>query len=391
MKKVLIVFLALMMAFTTAFAYVPEKLTTDAASVQKLEALNGSALLDEFRFIFTEDKEVVENERKMMYDFVAVEPNNPIEYFPEEVQNEIGVILLDETLNTNLALNMLDVFDFATVSVENYDEAYGVIDAYFAFETQYQVGQIVVVVFGVYDAEGIVSWLPAEAEVVSEGVIAVKVDAEDVSAIQNANAAALVVLADPAGMAGADDEGEVTPPQTGSKTAVDQTQIEKIESTDGELLMDDFRIFVVADKDPIVKEIEKLYAFVNTENKAPAEYFPEDTKAQVQTIMGDIALDDLFINEFVTVEAEGYNEEFGDVVVYIEFVTHFSVGQKVAVCLAVYTGETDENGEYAVEWVVLNAVSAENGSLAVFVPGEEVFRIQNEYAVGIVVLNAPQA
>ena len=69
------------------------------------------------------------------------------------------------------------------------------------------------------------------------------------------------------------------------------------------------------------------------------------------------------------------------------FTTRYTVDQKVVVAIGLYDGTRDANGQYNVEWVVLNAEVLESGDIAVEFPAELVERMKNAAATAMAVLN----
>lgn len=55
--------------------------------------------------------------------------------------------------------------------------------------------------------------------------------------------------------------------------------------------------------------------------------------------------------------------------------------------IGLYDGTRDANGQYNVEWVVLNAEVLESGDIAVEFPAELVERMKNAAATAMAVLN----
>jgi len=192
-----------------------------------------------------------------------------------------------------------------------------------------------------------------------------------------------------------------------SKTTTDNTVVEKIETSTGVVVEETFDIVVTPDPEPVVKEITKLYQYVLEEQKAPISYFPEETKTKVLEVLAvklagvekvedieDITaienlpdLETMEINEFVTIDTFDYKEAYGDIKTSFAFVTEYQVEQQVVVLVGLYSGEIDENGEFVVEWIVLDATVEEDGSLSVVIPQEEMLKIQDAQSVAMAVLS----
>ena len=90
------------------------------------------------------------------------------------------------------------------------------------------------------------------------------------------------------------------------------------------------------------------------------------------------------MNEFVTLTTEG---TAADVKVTFTFTTRYTVDQKVVDVIGLYDGTRDANGQYNVEWVVLDAEVLESGDIAVEFPAELVERMKNAVATAMAVLN----
>lgn len=192
-----------------------------------------------------------------------------------------------------------------------------------------------------------------------------------------------------------------------SKTTTDNTVVEKVETSTGVVVEETFAIVVTPDPEPVVKEITNLYQYVVEEQKAPITYFPEETKTKVLEVLAvklagvekveeieDIEaienlpdLEQMEINEFITVETFDYKEEYGDIKTNFVFVTEYKAEQQVVVLFGLYTGEVDENGEFIVEWIVLDATVEEDGSLTVVIPQEEMLKMQEAQSVAMAVLS----
>ena len=145
-----------------------------------------------------------------------------------------------------------------------------------------------------------------------------------------------------------------------SKTTTDISKVEAMESSNGVALSDDFAIVVVEDKAPVVKELEKLFDFVNTMGSAPVAYFPAAVQDMIQakveeSLPAGYDIKSLELNEFVSINEMGYEESYGDVTVSCAFATEYSVDQKLFALVGIYSGAMDQAGEYLVDWVVMEA------------------------------------
>lgn len=230
------------------------------------------------------------------------------------------------------------------------------------------------------------------------------------------------------------DQTAATTTAVASKTTTDNTVVEKVESVSGVEIEETFAIVVTEDAKPVVEEITNLYTYVAEEKKAPVTYFPEETKNKILEVLiakllkaekpadpqasadpqpsasaapstgtgtvnplESIAdpelleklpdIEQMEINEFITIEPIEYKEEYGDIKTSFTFVTEYKVEQIVVVLIGAYTGEVDENGQFVVEWIVLDAVVEEDGSLSVVIPQADMLKMQEAASVAMAVLS----
>ncbi len=183
-----------------------------------------------------------------------------------------------------------------------------------------------------------------------------------------------------------------------SKTTADVTQAQEVVSASGVALPNTMTVEVVKNDEKVEKEIEKLYTFVNNpdESAAPIEFFPEEVQTQVQMQLVAMGLENydmkqLQINEFVAIKEIGYEAQYGDIVTTFSFATKYAKGTKLVGLLGIYSDEVDENGNYLVEWVVVEAEAQEDGSVAFVLPQEQMVRIQEASSTALTVLSEPMA
>lgn len=165
-----------------------------------------------------------------------------------------------------------------------------------------------------------------------------------------------------------------------SKTTTDVTRVKAVESTEPTMLIE-----VTEDDAPVVEEIEKIYQHVAVKGQAAIAYFPVETQNEIIALLPEgVKGSALTMNEFVTLTTEG---TAADAKVTFTFTTRYAVDQKVVVVIGLYDGTRDANGQYNVEWVVLNAEVLESGDIAVEFPAELVERMKNAVATAMAVLN----
>lgn len=165
-----------------------------------------------------------------------------------------------------------------------------------------------------------------------------------------------------------------------SKTTTDVTRVKAVESTEPTMLIE-----VTEDATPVVEEIEKIYQHVAVKGQAAIAYFPVETQNEIIALLPEgVKGSALTMNEFVTLTTEG---TAADAKVTFTFTTRYTVDQKVVVVIGLYDGTRDANGQYNVEWVVLDAEVLESGDIAVEFPAELVERMKNAVATAMAVLN----
>ncbi len=165
-----------------------------------------------------------------------------------------------------------------------------------------------------------------------------------------------------------------------SKTTTDVTRVKAVESTEPTMI-----IKVTEDAAPVAEEIARIYQQVAVKGQAAVSYFPAETQSEIIALLPEgVKSSAMIMNEFVTLTAEG---TAADGKVTFTFTTRYTVDQKVVVVIGLYDGTRDANGQYNVEWVVLNAEVLESGDIAVEFPAELVERMKNAVATAMAVLN----
>lgn len=174
----------------------PSKTAYDMVSVGAMTDANGNPMAEDFRIIVTEESSVVSAELAKIREHVngledgAVaselerirehvdELGLPIvTYFPEEAQNEVQLLLGEET-----DIESLVAYEYVPLITENYQETYGDAIAPFTFATPYAPAQKVVTLLGL-PREGAVDtdptlmdWAVQRAEVNENGEVEIVFD-----------------------------------------------------------------------------------------------------------------------------------------------------------------------------------------------------------------------
>lgn len=175
-----------------------------------------------------------------------------------------------------------------------------------------------------------------------------------------------------------------------SKTTTDIAAKPEILTTTGAQVSESFTVEQAEDKAPVVKEIAKIAEAVNTQGKAPVEYFPAEVQAVIAEKLPEVAdLKALEMNEFVSIATTGYDATYGDVSVAFDVVSTYAPGQKVVALVGVYSGALDANGEFVVEWIPMNAAVNSDGRVQVDFTADALTKMQGAYAASLALLSEP--
>ncbi len=189
MKKLISILLVGLMlcAQVVAFA-VPSKTTTDITKAVTITTSTGVTVADDFALGTTSDSPAVVEEISKLFAFVnnpdATEPVAPVTYFDTEVQDQITAAF-DELIAAALPagetaaeidINNLEINEFTSLEVANYDAEYGDMAVEFSFATDYKVGQNMLALLGAYTTEtaadgtttAVPTWIVVPAKVVED-------------------------------------------------------------------------------------------------------------------------------------------------------------------------------------------------------------------------------
>ncbi len=160
-----------------------------------------------------------------------------------------------------------------------------------------------------------------------------------------------------------------------NQTTTVVSRVVSVETVTEEPVPDTFVVEVTENAAPVTKEIEKLYNFLNDDDKAdpvaPIEYFEENVQQKVLKQLIDIGMPEDYdmtqieLNELITLREIGYEEVYGDVVAKLEFVTEYQAEQKLVGLIGFYSGEQNQDGSYVVKWEVAATEVLEDGMVAV--------------------------
>lgn len=109
----------------------PSKQAGDLTNVTGWESTSGAAIEDPFRIFFVDLTEPMQAEMLRLETFIA-EGHAPIEWFPEEIQNQA-----QEMKQDGAAVDKMLVYDVVAVMDENYKDTYGDVATENSFPTSY--------------------------------------------------------------------------------------------------------------------------------------------------------------------------------------------------------------------------------------------------------------
>lgn len=305
---------------------------------------------------------------KDIYDFVQEEEKMPVRYFPEEVQKQVEQIL------GGGSVDILHISEFFGIRPElelpEEESAEGRVQ----LDEDYQVGQLVVVMFG--DTTGVdtenltkeelenIQWTPLSAKVKKQGEITFHIPPELLEAVEGEETLFLVLTVRSGSTGTADGESwseEITR-FIPSKDAADLAQSQgTITSADGSVLPDDFRIFIREHTPESKTEISRLQRFMEQQEDTIASYFPEKLGQQMALLLDGIRPEELICYNANYLGAENYVETYGDVIAGFHFSTDYPEGTEVVCMLGTRKDPQPEQQsddpvlpeESAFDWVTL--------------------------------------
>ena len=372
LKRVLTALLALMLTMTGAMAAAVEvnptnELFAEVPGVQTEDAvieIVATAVLEELQQEYAIEKllptELGTDTLTAIREFVAPADVVPVEYYPEEVQQEI-----EQILNERADKEALIMTEFMSLLPAEWAEE-SKVDVDVLFDINYFPGQLVIVVIGIeqeitveeeIDGEvvktvtKVIDWTPLAAEVKEQGKIEFEIPAELQAQIENVETLFSVLTIRYGEGDGEGEEGQAGAPSA-SVTAGDLSQIEGVATEDGEELPEEFKIVIVDEMEQLYQdEIAAMRDHI-VENPI-ITHFDQATQDQVKLLMSEsVIVEDMLAYEIIAVKAENYEETYGDVQATFTFATP-------------YADEVDENGEVIneMEAVVLLGLPIENPEL----------------------------
>jgi len=157
---------------------------------------------------------------------------------------------------------------------------------------------------------------------------------------------------------------DVTP----SKDTSDNAKIveESIETSTGVAIADDFIAAIPEETPEKVNEVVKELFDTTTKGEDAIKYFPEDIQKAIEEKLPEgVTLSDLELNEIIALVIENYDEAYGDIDIVFAFNTLYKPEQTIFALLGNYTADKAVEAEDGVEWMLLDAVGQEDGTVKV--------------------------
>ena len=142
------------------------------------------------------------------------------------------------------------------------------------------------------------------------------------------------------------------------RAACDVTHVKSVETVkeDGKAEAAGWDIDVTEDEAPVIEEIAKIYDWVAAKGKSAVSYFPEETQQAISALLPEgFKLENMMMNEFVTLTLTGDVDVLNDAKVTFTFTTKYTQDQHVVAVIGLYDGTRDANGQYVVTWIPLEA------------------------------------
>lgn len=261
-----------------------------------------------------------------IYDFVWREKHRPVRYYDEETQEKI------QALVPGVDIDILHLTEFMGQEMFGLPTEEVVVER--LLDVEYYPGQLVVVVLGYLEEneEGIEEyrWFPYRAEVPEMGLIKYTIPKEDYDLFVGQPQIIYHVLTDRIGARGdvlTKSEIIVEPRQTPSKSAGDLVRIRRWYTSTGEVIEDDFRIYLVEKTREMNEEIERIARFLEDEEEQNViiDWFPEYIANEAQLLVGPIVdTEKMLAYDIVAVMSENYKDTYGDVATENTFASAYS-------------------------------------------------------------------
>lgn len=188
MKKIVSLLLVLMLFAGCAFAQTPAA-TRPSVTVADV-VIPSAGVVGEVTLVITLNNVQPETkEQKVVEEIVVHVQEKPVvEYFTEEVIVQVAQYLPPEVKTESLVMDEIFVMD-----VQNYETAYGDVEARFQFVTQYKDNTPLVAMVGIMNEDGTITWIPMQATVV-EGMVSIAFTQDVLEIVNGGNQVIMALL-----------------------------------------------------------------------------------------------------------------------------------------------------------------------------------------------------
>ena len=312
-----------------------------------------------------------------IYTFVWREGNRPARYYDEETQKKIAEL-------SGVDIDVLHMTEFMSLELAGHPQE--PVRMNVLFDVDYEPGQLIVVVMGIEEEGGAFRWFPYRGEVPETGRILYDVPSEEFRQMagQKVTFHVLTVREGARGGVLSKEKIEREKIVTPSKGAQDLIRIRRWYSTTGEVIEDDFSIFLVDRTQPMEEEIARIAGHIEN-GGAPITWFPEEMQRQTQLLHPlDLNVTQMVIYDIVAVMAENYKDTYGDVATENLFAAAYDPDSRMAAmlgfpiegateapyfdwyCLRAEALETDEHIEIVFKQLVIPTMEEEPAMLVIF-------------------------
>lgn len=376
MKKIsgILAILMLLSIFATAMATtienteytdVPTAMTQDSVlSAEATEECNVEVLQPDQESIALLDD---------VYRFVWEDENRPARYYDEETQEEI------QQLCGNVDIDVLHMTE--AMRLQFSEETESTVTVTMKLDADYAPGQLVIVVLGIPAGDLNYTWYPYQATVSEIGVVNWDIPAADWMEFikQPISFHLLTVRMGPGGESLWGEDVYADSVSVFSKESDDVIRTYRWYTESGEVIDDDFRLFVVDLTEPMQQEVLRIGEHLADGNLI-LDYFPEERKNEALLMLPEGTDEaDLMVYDVIALMDEAYKDTYGDINTEMIFGTAYDT-EKPMVVLAGFVNE-DAQEQPFMDWYVLRAEAieiAENETVTDFV------------RIGLRQLNLPQ-
>ena len=299
-----------------------------------------------------------------VYKFVYEDKNRPARYYDLPTQAEISELCggIDIDILHMTEAMRLQLVDFQEKPVDSTEETTVAeetitnekpesVTVDMKLDVAYDPGQLVIVVLGIPGKNLNYTWYPYRAEVPETGLISWEIPMEEWEELvkQNISFHILTVRSGPDGemLKGEKSDSD----KIFSKDAEDLYVTNRWYSESGEVIEDDFRLFVTHMSLAQEMEVYRIGDHIAA-GEPILDYFPAERKHEALLMLpDDIDENDLVAYDIIALMDENYHDTYGDVSVEIQFGTTYDT-EKAMIVLAGFEIKDAREQPY-MDWYVL--------------------------------------